>query len=52
MIKAVFFDIDGTLLDPKTKEMPQSTLQALHELHENGIKVFVATGRSPITLDI
>ncbi|WP_294581847.1 Cof-type HAD-IIB family hydrolase [uncultured Thomasclavelia sp.] len=52
MIKAVFFDIDGTLLDPKTKEMPQSTLQALHELHENGIKVFVATGRSPITLDV
>lgn len=52
MIKAIFFDIDGTLIDHKTKMMPDSTKKALTLLQNNGIKVFVATGRSPINLDI
>ena len=29
MIKAVFFDIDGTLIDHDTKMMPDSTKEAL-----------------------
>ena len=29
MIKAVFFDIDGTLLSFRTHEMPPSTLAAM-----------------------
>ena len=45
MIKAVFFDIDGTLLSFETREIPVSTLGALKELRKKGIKAFIATGR-------
>lgn len=45
-IKAVFFDIDGTLISFKTGKIPESTQKALEKLRENGIKVIVATGRS------
>lgn len=45
MIKAVFFDIDGTLVSFKTHKIPQSTKDALAELKKKGIKVFIATGR-------
>ncbi|MBC8612036.1 Cof-type HAD-IIB family hydrolase [Massilimaliae timonensis] len=50
MIKAVFFDIDGTLLSFHTHQMPQSTRTALEQLQEKGIKLFVASGRSPRAL--
>lgn len=46
MIKAVFFDIDGTLVSFNTHRVPESTLKALNELKRRGIKVFIATGRS------
>jgi Cof subfamily protein (haloacid dehalogenase superfamily) len=45
-IKAVFFDIDGTLMSLKTKIIPESTQKAIKNLREQGIKVIVATGRS------
>lgn len=45
MIKAIFFDIDGTLVSFKTHAIPQSTLDAVHEVRQKGIKVFIATGR-------
>lgn len=48
MIKAVFFDIDGTLVSFKTHQPPASAMKALWALHKNGIKVFIATGRPPI----
>lgn len=44
-IKLAFFDIDGTLVSFKTHEMPQSTLRALDELRQNGVRVALATGR-------
>ncbi|MDR3269006.1 MAG: Cof-type HAD-IIB family hydrolase [Tannerella sp.] len=44
-IKAVFFDIDGTLVSFRTHCVPPSTVKALDALRANGIKVFVATGR-------
>lgn len=47
MVKAVFFDLDGTLLSFKTHKIPQSTLNALKQMREKGIKVFLATGRAP-----
>lgn len=45
MIKAVFFDIDGTLLSHKTMQVPLSTKEALIKLKEKGIYTFIATGR-------
>lgn len=45
MIKAIFFDIDGTLVSFNTHKVPESTKQALKELREKNIKIFIATGR-------
>lgn len=45
MIKAIFFDIDGTLISFKTHQMPESTLKALHELRKKGIMLFISSGR-------
>lgn len=45
MIKAIFFDIDGTLVSFKSHQIPRSTIEALKKLKEQGIKIFVATGR-------
>ena len=45
MTKAIFFDIDGTLLSFETHTMAPSTLNALHKLREKGIKLFLSTGR-------
>lgn len=50
-IKAVFFDVDGTLLSHKDGGVPESTKEALHLLKEQGIKVAVATGRHTIELE-
>lgn len=45
-IKAVFFDIDGTLLtDGRT--VSQSTIHAINALKKQGILVGLATGRDP-----
>ena len=45
MIKAAFFDIDGTLLSHKTKQIPPSARDALQALKQEGIRCVVATGR-------
>ncbi|MDP4098541.1 Cof-type HAD-IIB family hydrolase [Paenibacillus sp. P96] len=44
--KAVFFDIDGTLVNEE-KQIPQDTIDAIRELREKDIPVFIATGRAP-----
>lgn len=44
-IKAVFFDIDGTLVSFNTHCVPQSAIDAVHAIRQKGIKVFIATGR-------
>lgn len=49
-IKAVFFDIDGTLISFKTNTIPESTQNSIKKLREKEIKVIVATGRSINTL--
>ncbi len=46
MIKACFFDIDGTLLSHATGRVPASTTKALKKLREKGIKTIISTGRS------
>ena len=45
MIKALFFDIDGTLVSFSTHTIPASTIAALKAAKSKGIKVFIATGR-------
>ena len=45
MTKAIFFDIDGTLLSFETHAMSSATLDALHQLRAKGIKLFLSTGR-------
>ena len=50
MVKVIFFDIDGTLLSMKTHRVPDSARRALEELRRKGIKLFLATGRSPAWL--
>lgn len=44
-IKAVFFDIDGTLVSFKTHAVPESARLSIAQMRERGIKVFIATGR-------
>lgn len=44
-IKAVFFDVDGTLLSHSLGDVPGSTRRALRKLRAKGIKTIVATGR-------
>ena len=44
-IKAVFFDIDGTLVSFRTHDVPASAREAIKRLRSRGIKVFIATGR-------
>lgn len=48
MIKAIFFDVDGTLLSFKTHEVPESTRKAFELLRKTDIKLFVSTGRTPL----
>lgn len=45
MIKAIFLDIDGTMVSFNTHRVPDNTKKALREAREKGVKIFVATGR-------
>lgn len=49
MIKAIFFDIDGTLVSFKTHNVPESTIKAIRSAKEAGCLIFISTGR-PVQL--
>ncbi len=51
MIKAIFFDVDGTLLSFRTHRIPSSTEKAIGLLKDKGIKIIISTGRSINSLD-
>lgn len=51
MIKAAFFDVDGTLLSHKTRRVCQSTVDAISKLQKAGILCIVATGRQISAMD-
>lgn len=44
-IKAVFFDVDGTLVSHTKRNVPESTKIVMEKLKEKGIKRILATGR-------
>lgn len=51
-IKAIFFDLDGTLVDIRTGEVPASAQLALRTLRKKGVKLFIASGRPPFLADL
>lgn len=44
-IRAVFFDVDGTLVSHTKRNVPESTKLVMEKLKEKGIKRVLATGR-------
>ncbi len=46
MIKILFFDIDGTLLKFGCPDVSQPVIEALNQAHDNGISLFICTGRA------
>ena len=46
MIKIIFLDFDGTVYSHKSGHIPESSIEAINKLHQNGILVFLCTGRS------
>ena len=51
MIKAAFFDIDGTLVSFNTHKISELSKKAILTLKQKNIKVFVATGRALYQID-
>jgi len=47
LIKALFFDLDGTLLNSK-KEISPTTRKTLEKCGNSGIKLYIATARPPL----
>ncbi len=45
MHPALFFDIDGTLVSFKTHAIPQTTVETIRTAKENGVGVYISTGR-------
>ncbi len=43
--KAIFLDVDGTLISFKTHAVPQTAIEALTRAHDRGIRIIIATGR-------
>lgn len=51
MIKAAFFDLDGTLLSHTTLSVSEGTAQALRKLRQRGIPCIAATGRHILEME-
>ena len=51
MIKAAFFDVDGTLLSHATHCVPKSARESLEKLRAKGIKPYLCTGRHMLEFD-
>lgn len=50
MIKAAFFDIDGTLLSFKTHRVSDGTIRAFETLHRRGVHTFISSGRPMVLI--
>lgn len=51
MTKAIFFDADGTLIDPNTGRIAASSLEALNRARAAGILLALASGRHTTELE-
>lgn len=51
MTKALFFDIDGTLVSFNTHAIPASTIEAIKAARMKNIKIFIATGRPKVIIN-
>lgn len=50
MIKAAFFDIDGTLLSFNTHRVSEGTVRAFDRLHSRGVRTFISSGRPMVLI--
>lgn len=50
MIKAAFFDIDGTLLSFTTHRVSEGTIRAFDRLHKAGVHTFISSGRPMVLI--
>ena len=50
MIKAAFFDIDGTLLSFNTHRVSPGTVRAFERLHAAGVRTFISSGRPMVLI--
>lgn len=50
MIKAIFFDIDGTLLSFRTHRISPGTIHAFEMLHRKGVCTFISSGRPKVLI--
>ena len=51
MVKAIFFDIDGTLVSFNTHRMSEHLKEKLHELQAKGVKLFISSGRARLVMN-
>ena len=51
MIKALFLDIDGTLVSFQTHCIPASAVEAIAAARRRGVKIFIATGRPQVLIN-
>ena len=52
MIRAIFLDVDGTLISFRTHEVPVSAVESLCRARERGVRLFIATGRAVTDLEL
>ena len=45
MIKAIFLDIDGTLISGKRPSIKKEVIEGLKQVRKKGIQLFIASGR-------
>ena len=45
-IRALFLDVDGTIISTRTKKIPESASEAIRKAREAGVKVFLCTSRA------
>ncbi|MBO7101913.1 MAG: HAD family hydrolase [Bacteroidales bacterium] len=50
MIRAAFFDIDGTLLSFNTHRVSEGTVRAFDKLHAHGVHTFISSGRPMVLI--